>query len=145
MPSEDGIVPDISKLVFAFNVSKLLKLPKLDGRGPLKEFPLITNDVSDSSFPIDGDNVPTTPLEDKSTSLTSTPEHTIPVQLHTELSGTLPVHDHPLKDVNEFVLAAAATLHIASSLSVAVGAAVGDTVGFGDGMAVGQPEGCPEG
>lgn len=131
--------------MFPFNVNKLLKLPKLDGKGPLKELSLITNDVNDTIFPIDGDIVPTTPFADKSNILTNRPVHVIPLHVHTAEVGTPPEQDHPVTPLNELVLVAAATSHMASSLGVAVGAALGATVGFEVGVDVGQPEGSPEG
>jgi hypothetical protein len=143
LPNEVGILPEIRTFLFAFNVSKLLKLPNVDGRGPLNEFPLITNEISDTTFPIDGDIVPSTPFtDDKSTTVTNGPEHAIPVQLHTERSGMSPVQDHPLTPLKECVLVAAATSHMASSFGVAVGAAV---LGFDVGTPLGCSVGCPEG
>ena len=138
-------MPLRSELPFAFSVSKLPKLPKLEGRAPLNVLPLSTNDVKDTSFPIDEDIDPTTPLEDRSTALTCRPEQDTPLQPQTTLSGMEPVQDHPTIVLKDFVFVAAATSHIAASFSVAVGAAVGGTVGFGEGAPLGCSEGCPDG
>lgn len=123
----------------------MLRLPKLDGRGPLKEFSLITNDSNDTNFPIDGEIVPTTPFDGKLIILTNKPEHVIPVQLHTVLSGIPPVQDQPLTLLSAFAFVAADTSHIAPSFVVTVGDAVGDKVGFEVGKPLGQREGSPDG
>ena len=145
MPSDDGIFPLISTFAFARSVSRLPKLPKPEGRDPLKELPLSTKEVKDANLPIEADIDPTTPFDDKSTALTCRPEQDTPVQPQTTLSGIEPEQDQPTIPLRVFVFVAAAMSHIAASFSVAVGAAVGGTVGFGEGAPEGCPEGCPEG
>lgn len=133
------------KLVFALSVSKLLSPPNDVGRMPEKEFVSKTTEISDTSFPIDADIVPSTPSDDTSNILTCSPEQVIPVQLHTVLSGIPPVQLQPSTPPRPFIFVAAATSHIASSFGVAVGAAVGECVGLGVGAEVGEFDGAPEG
>jgi hypothetical protein len=145
LPSCDGIVPSSKKFVFALSVFKLLKSPNEDGRTPANEFKSNTNEVSDTSFPIEGEMVPTTPFDETSTAITNTPSQVTPLQPHTLLSGIRPVHRHPLTPPRLFKFVAAATSHIASSLGIAVGAAVGDRVGLKVGAEVGVIDGWLEG
>jgi len=87
-PIEEGMVPRSRKFVFTFSVFRLLKLPSVDGSTPENEFVSNTSEVRVPSLPMDGEIVPTTPPDDTSTAVTSTPLQLIPVQLHTAVSGT---------------------------------------------------------
>ena len=110
------MVPDSNKLKFPFNVIKLLKLPSVDGMEPEKELLLITNDVSESRLPTEGDIVPWTPRPSRSIPLTRKPPvQETPVHEQIEEEGALPEQDQPDTPLKELTFADAAKSHIAAS------------------------------
>jgi hypothetical protein len=129
-----------------------VSVPIDEGTEPTRRLLDIATVTSDVRLPMVAEMLPVRPFNARFSEVTAPEgEHDTKLHEHTALSGTPPVHDQPLVKtaVRNPAFVAAATEHIAASLTEGVGncvgTAVGTRVGFGLGRLVGWPVGSPVG
>jgi hypothetical protein len=129
-----------------------VRVPIDEGTDPTRRLLDIATVTSDVRLPIVDEMLPVRPFDARFREVTDPEgEHDTKLHEHTARSGTPPVHDQPLVNtaVRNLAFVAAATEHIAASLTEGVGncvgTAVGTRVGLGLGRLVGWPVGWPVG
>ena len=128
-------------LLRRFKVIKLVKTPITLGIAAANEFEFRSRTRNDVRLPIAEEMLPLRPFEARLSEVTAPDgEQDTKLHEHTALSGTPPVHDQPLVKtaLRNFAFVAAATEHIAASLTDGVGNCVGIAVGTRVGFRLGR-------